>query len=144
MSTQCRSLGPWMNTDFFFIHIFYTSMDSAVSVRLRVYLCECGTWIVPKKRTFYNEDGNSPLWSFKMHSFLKVITNKTSSKLIKYFVDDYQKDKRNTLYSLSRVFNFGTNLHCAPHLQMLVIFLPLHVEKLLSLYCKCCPQLPGL
>lgn len=83
----------------------------------------------------YNEDGNSLLWSFKMHSFFKVITNKTSSKPIKYFVDDYQceKDKRNTLYSLSRVFNFGTNLYCAPHLQMLVIFLPLHVEKLLSL-----------
>lgn len=51
--SQCRSLGPRTLKTFFLYRSFYKSMDYAVSVRLRLCLCECGTLIAPKKRSAF-------------------------------------------------------------------------------------------
>lgn len=120
--------------------MFYTSMDSVVSVCLCACLREFGTLIVSKKKTqrsflwLYNKDWNSHFCFFTRHtSFI----NKLQAKWLKDY-NQIEIDKGITLFSSSYVLQMSLHwyrfaLYNSSSPTVNVIYLPLHVEKLLML-----------
>lgn len=108
---------------------------------VRVCWSECGMWIVPRRRPQTSflllcpKDGNSHFWLFKMDIFF-VIRNKTMNKWIKNTHWNTIKLKTRRLpcrhYPLFSTFWYRFAL-CSLSSTVHVIFLPLHVEKLLIL-----------
>lgn len=91
---------------------------------------ECGTWIVPKKRTFFFIIMRMEILIFLTLQDALIFHYEQNCKQTdqKYLV---LKKTRSLVSFISCVLIIGTDLHYAPDLQL--IFLPLHVEKLLIL-----------
>lgn len=97
MLTQCWSLGPWTLKKrfcFFLYRLFYTSMDSAVSVCLCVLFCvNVERWSFQRRGLedlfffvlLYNEDGNSHFWTLTVHTFFSCNEQNRELNDQKYF-----------------------------------------------------------
>lgn len=134
--------GATNTQEIFFKADFFIRAWTLLSVCVCVFvLRECGTWIVPKKRTskiflyYFTMRMEILIYDYFRCTLFSVIMNKTASES-KYLTDEYQieSDEKITLSSLSCVLNRFTLYSSSPmSCQCNVIFLPLHVEKLLIL-----------